>query len=92
MLNDPFVHDQADVWAKRLIAHKGDTVATRIDAMFATGLNRLPRAEERERFERFIVKIAESHGVKDADVLTSPAVWRDVAHAMFNLQEFISIP
>jgi hypothetical protein len=92
MLNDPFVHGQADVWAKHLIARQGDTIATRIDAMFASALNRKPRPQERQRFERFAAAIARLHDVPRDRILTGAMVWREVAHALFNLREFITIP
>ena len=92
LLNDPFVHGQADVWSKRLIERKGDTVEMRIDVMFRTALGRDPRPAERERFVRFVSQIADLHGVSADGVLSSAAVWRDVGHAMFNLQEFVTIP
>jgi hypothetical protein len=92
MLNDPFVHNQADVWAKRMIERKGDTVEKRIDAMFRTALGREPRKAEQERFARFVSQVATANNVAADGILTSAAVWRDVGHAMFNLQEFISIP
>jgi hypothetical protein len=92
LLNDPFVVQQADVWAKRLTERKGDTVETRVIAMLQTALGRTPRETERERFGRFVTQVAALHKVRDDGVLASPAVWRDVAHVMFNLQEFITIP
>ena len=92
MLNDPFVVQQADVWAKRLIERKGDTVATRIDALFRTALGREPRPGERKRFTRFVSQVAMLHNVPADGVLSSAPVWRDVGHAMFNLSEFITIP
>jgi hypothetical protein len=92
MLNDPFVHGQAEVWAKRLIERKGDTVETRVAAMFRTALGREPRPAERDRLVKFVTQTAEAHRVEPKDVLTSEPIWRDVAHAVFNLQEFISIP
>ena len=92
MLNDPFVVQQAEVWSKRLIERKQDTVATRIDAMFRTALGRDPGPEERDRFVRFVSQIAQLNKMPQDDVLSSRAVWRDVGHTMFNLQEFISIP
>jgi hypothetical protein len=38
------------------------------------------------------MQFAEFNQVPAADLLKSSAVWRDVAHAMFNMQEFIFIP
>jgi len=92
MLNDPFVHDQADVWSKRLIERKGDSVESRINVMFLAALGRAAQKTEVDRFARFVVKSAEAHKMPMGGVLNSTAVWRDAAHAMFNLQEFIAIP
>ncbi|HVW39454.1 MAG TPA: hypothetical protein VHB99_19185, partial [Pirellulales bacterium] len=64
----------------------------RIDAMFQTALGRTPIAEERERFERAARRLAELHAVSEAEILNSRAVWKDLAHAIFNLTEFIYIP
>jgi hypothetical protein len=92
LLNDPFVLQQADVWSKRLIERKGDTMETRVAAMFRTALGREPSPAERERFARFVAQVAALNNVSADGVLSSAAVWRDVGHAMFNLSEFITIP
>lgn len=92
MLNDPFVHDQANLWARRLLLRREDTVDSRLTSMFAVALGRLPRRDERERLVRFVDQAAKLQNVPPAGVLTSHTVWRDVGHAMFNLQEFITIP
>ena len=92
MLNDPFVQGQAEVWAKRLIERKSDTIETRIDAMVRTALGRDARPAERDRFARFVAQAAMLNNVPGYSVMSSAAVWRDVAHAVFNLSEFISIP
>ncbi len=92
LLNDPFVLQQAGVWARKLTARHGDTVAGRIELMFQTALGRPPHNEERQRFERAVGQFAELHGVAEGNVLASQPVWQDLAHAMFNLKEFITIP
>ena len=92
MLNDPFVLQQADTWSKRLTERRDDTVPSRLDAMFRAALGRPPRFAESERFTRFVARMAELHGVAERDVPASPVVWRDVAHTLYNLQEFITIP
>ncbi|TXT35614.1 MAG: hypothetical protein FD138_1282 [Planctomycetota bacterium] len=92
LLNDPFVLQQADVWAKSLIARTDDSIAARIDFLFQMALNRLPVDDERQRFERTALELAELHQVPTTNVLTSQLVWRDLAHAIFNLKEFIYIP
>ena len=92
LLNDPFVLQQADVWAQRLVARTDDSIRSRVEAMFQTALNRFPTDGERERFERTTLEFAELHRVPASDVLASQIVWRDIAHAIFNLKEFIYIP
>jgi hypothetical protein len=91
LLNDPFVLQQADFWAKRLVARKDASVADRIEHMFQIALGRPADKEEREQFGRAIAKLAELHAVPMERILTSQIVWHDVAHAIFNLKEFIYI-
>ncbi len=92
LLNDPFVLQQADVWAQRLVARSDDSIGARIDALFQTAFDRSPSEDERQRFERTTLELAELHQVPTNSVLTSQLVWRDLAHAIFNLKEFIYIP
>ncbi|HUY91217.1 MAG TPA: PSD1 and planctomycete cytochrome C domain-containing protein [Pirellulales bacterium] len=92
LLNDPFVVQQADVWAGRLIECPDAAPGERIDAMFRTALGRSPTAEERGRFEQAARQLAELRQTPDADVLKSRGIWKDLAHAIFNLTEFIYIP
>ena len=58
----------------------------------ANGAGWAPTPAESERFARFVTESAEAHNVRHDGVLGNSAVWRDVAHVMFNLQEFITIP
>jgi hypothetical protein len=91
LLNDPFVLQQAEVWARRLVARNEATVVARVEHLFRVALGRPPEPEERRRFEQAVAQFAELHAVPPAEVLKSVAVWKDLAHAMFNLKEFITI-
>jgi hypothetical protein len=92
LLNDPFVVQQADLWAGRLVRRPDATPAGRIEYVFRVALGRPPDEEERQRFERVVGELAALEGVPADGVLRSRAVWKDVAHAVFNLKEFIYIP
>lgn len=92
LLNDPFVLAMADHWAGELIADGSPSVSARIDTMFHKALDRSPQAAERERFERAIRTMAAQAGVSESDLLTSRPVWKDAAHLVFNLSEFLFIP
>ena len=100
LLNDPFVVDQAGVWADRLLVTTA-SIESRIETMFRAALGRLPDAAESERFQGLAKELA-IHHKKDYEkettdkepadpVLTNRDVWKDVAHAVFNLKEFIYI-
>lgn len=91
LLNDPFVLQQAGVWADRLVARPDASVAARVEFMFQTALSRPPSPEENERFERAVAQLAELHQRTGLAILKSREVWQDMAHAMFNLKEFIYI-
>ncbi len=92
LMNDPFVVEQAEVWAKRLANRRAESIAARMEFMFQTAFNRPPTKEEQQRFEQFTSRIAEVHQVPAAGVLNSVPLWRDVAHALFNVQEFVYVP
>jgi hypothetical protein len=92
LLNDPFVLQQADFWADRLVTQPDGSIAARVERMFLIALGRPPDDGERDRFDRAALQFAALHGVPTDGVLASRAVWRNVAHALFNLKEFIYVP
>jgi hypothetical protein len=92
LLNDPFVLQQADVWAQRLVARSNDLIAARIDFLFQTALSRSPTDNERQRFEQTTLEVAALHQVPIGDVLKSQSVWKEIIHAVFNLTEFRYVP
>jgi hypothetical protein len=92
LLNDAFVLQQADVWAGRLVARPDASQTARVEWMVQVALGRPPRPEERTRLEEAVALFAELHGVQEAQILRSRAVWKDVAHTLFNLKEFLTVP
>jgi len=89
LLNDPFVLDQAGVWADNLIKAQAPTVESRLDSMFRTALGRLPDDAEHARFAELAKELASLHKADSEKILESREVWKDMAHAIFNLKEFI---
>lgn len=92
LLNDPFVVQQAGEWASRLAARHDDEVAHRLTTMFHTALGRRPQTDELARFERVMWQLAEFHQVAAAEILSSRDVWKDLAHSLLIMQEFLEIP
>jgi hypothetical protein len=84
MLNDPFVQEQALVWARRLVARKDDTNESRISDMFNVAIGRPATPEEIQAYRGLIRKFA-THQVPLQDV----SVWQRIAHTLLNSKEFL---
>ena len=75
--------DQAEKWARAALAQDRPS---RIDGMFLRAFGRTPSALERDRSESLLAELdAEHAAASDRELL----VWRDFAHSLFNLKEFI---
>jgi hypothetical protein len=84
LMNDPFVHDQAAQWAKKILAKPG-TMPQRVTEMYLSAFGRPPTEEELRACEAFLDRQAKQHGANADD----PQVWADLAHTLFNVKEFI---
>jgi len=92
LLNDPFVLQQAERWAERVVSDRSESSSRRITVMFHAALCREPNAAEIEHFQQAVRDLGDLHQVPPGEVLQSRLVWKEIAHAIFNLQEFIFIP
>jgi len=61
----------------------------RIDSMFRAALGRAPDDAERARFTGLAKELASLRTVAADKLLSNREVWKDIAHAIFNLKEFI---
>ena len=76
LLNDPFVHQQAERWAGRALEeHEGEDDATLVDALFRRALARRPEAGE-------VVALSALLEGDRRQAVT------DLCHVLFNLKEF----
>jgi len=91
LLNDAFVTGEAEHWAARLVERTGETPAGRLDQMFRTALGRGLFSAETERWTAALNDLAALRQVSEKDAMSNTALWKDMAHAMFNLKEFIYI-
>jgi hypothetical protein len=91
LLNDPFVIDQAKLWATKLVQRENDTIQDRLRHIFRTAVGRLPTPAESERWTQAVQGFASDHNVAKNEVLKSILVWQDITHAVFNMKEFIYI-
>ena len=86
LMNDPFVIEQAGVWADRVLAGGPSSVDARLEAMTHAALGRDASAKELAGLRELVARLSDEHGGAAREV------WRDVAHSLFNLKEFIYVP
>jgi hypothetical protein len=86
MMNNPFVVEQAGVWANRMLAVPNLTPEQRITAMYLTAYNRPPTISEIARLTAFLHEQDRQYGA-----VNSTRSWQDLCHVLYNLKEFIYI-
>jgi hypothetical protein len=79
LLNDPIVHQQTELWAKRVLARPG-TDSERVRGMYLSAFGRPPTDGELDSCLTFL----KEHG-KEGD----NREWVDLAHTLVNVKEFI---
>ena len=79
LLNDPLVHQQADAWAKAVLAKPG-TTDERLKGMYPAAFGRAMTADELKECRAFL-------GKDDTDA----KAWAELAHTLFNVKEFVFV-
>jgi hypothetical protein len=87
LMNDPFVADQAQRWAKQVIGNVSQSTDARIGRMYVAAFGRPPSAMERERAISFLSAQSLEYGCSTND----DRVWADLAHVLFNSKEFVFV-
>ena len=83
MLNDPLVTTLAKHWATQLVKAPHATPEERVTAMFLEAFARAPQPGELQQWT------AAARDFSTTDLLHDEAAWTQLAHAIFNTQEFI---
>jgi hypothetical protein len=89
LMNDPFVVQQSQLWAKRLLQQELETAERRIAAMYESAFARLPTKQEIEAAIGFLRSQAETAGLPADRWQTEERLWADLCHALINSKEFI---
>jgi hypothetical protein len=84
LMNDPFVVEQAKVWARRLPPNAA--TRQRVERMYLAAFSRPPVASELADAETFLREQGELYASEDPG---DERVWADFAHVLFNVKEFI---
>ncbi len=86
MLNNPFVLQQAELWAKRTLATPDRTTEQRLAGMYESAFGRLPTEDELAIATAFI-----NDQIKELNARDQLKSWSDLAHVLFNAKEFIFV-
>jgi hypothetical protein len=88
--NDPFVEQQARLWAERLRAEPDVSSESRIERLFLQAFGRPPAPSELARCLAFLSSdTAESS--QTAGVLQDGPTWAELCHVLINAKEFLYI-
>ncbi len=92
LLNDPFFHEQAAVWAKHLVENTGEaSLEERVNQMYRKAFARDATDDELARARIFLEKQAVKYERPTSEVMTDIQSWTDYGHVLFNLKEFIHL-
>jgi hypothetical protein len=89
LMNDPFVVQQAELWAKKVLAEPNRTPEQRIAAMYESAYGRAASDEEIAAALGFLQSQAKEYGLPPDAVASDLRVWTDLAHVLVNAKEFI---
>lgn len=82
MMNDPFIIDQSEKWARAVLDQSIEDRGQRLAIMHEQALGTKPTESTLKLFEGFLeMQIAEHNGNVEK-------AWSDVAHALFNTKDF----
>lgn len=89
LMNDPFVTQQAEGWARRLLAPADEPPEQRISRMYLAAFCRPPTPQETADSLAFLDEQGRELGLAPEAARTSPKVWADLCHVMWNVKEFV---
>ena len=85
LMNDPFVIEQANLWAAHLLADSHQTTDQRLNRAYLTAFARPPTASESSEANAFLT----SQGVNQPEL--QQAAWGHLCHVLFNVKEFVFV-
>jgi hypothetical protein len=91
LLNDPFVVEQAKLWARRLLAAGDRSSQERIRRVYLETFGRPPLPAEQAEALAFLERHGAAYGASPAAAATDARVWADLCHVMWNVKEFVFI-
>jgi len=91
LMNDPFVLQQAERLADRMLADRDRDVSARIRAVYQRAFARLPTELESQAARSFLQRQGERHGVPAGQRDVARPAWIDLCHVLLNTKEFVFV-
>ena len=88
LMNDPFVTEQARVWAERIVAASG-SFRDRIDLLHYTAFARPATDREHTRCHNLFIELAKQFDIVESTGKGDVRLWMELCHLMINRKEFI---
>ena len=88
IMNDPFVEEQAEAMAKRLLSEDGLTFNDKIAWIYLRSFGRAPGEDELAKASDFITMLT-AQTIAESDKEQELIVWKSYCHSIFNMKEFI---
>ncbi|MDA0283572.1 MAG: DUF1553 domain-containing protein, partial [Planctomycetota bacterium] len=88
LMNDPFVVQQAELWAKRTLSLPAESADVRINSLYETAFSRPATPEEIQDDVEFLKAQAAAYD-SAADWQSDVRAWKDLCHVLFNVKEFV---
>lgn len=89
LLNAPFIIEQADYLARRVKGEAGNDPAAQVDRLYRMTLGRPPKDSEKEKAIRFLNDPVLKQRAGRRPGADDPGALADLAHVIYNLNEFV---
>jgi hypothetical protein len=86
LMNDPFVIEQARIWATRAKSDSAKAPAQIVTGLYETAFSRQPTEKEMADALAFVQAQGREYGQAD-----SPQAWADLCHVLLNVKEFVFV-
>ena len=80
LMNNPFVRQQAEIWAKEILSDQSQSLEQRIHRLYVTAFGRPPSQTELQTAHDFVQSQGQPNQLQ---------TWTALCHVLFNVKEFI---
>ena len=89
IMNDPFVAEQAELMAKKLLTQNELAFEEKIAWIYIRSFSREPTTEELKNAKEFMALLTKLERQKGSESDQELELWKQYCHSIFNLKEFI---